>query len=117
MNIVRHKIGPILLTQKEGTYIKTLIHNHYRGSQASYAEAVGIQPSNLSLYLGGTKPLSDDLLNKILMGIKYGVICEVIIQVHPLIGADAKGAPSVPLEEMLLQEDRDSLFPENESFT
>ena len=51
------------------------------------------------------------------MGIKYGVICEVIIQVHPLIGADAKGAPSVPLEEMLLQEDRDSLFPENESFT
>ena len=100
MDINRNTLGPILLTLREGNFIKGLIRNHYQRSQAQYAEAIGMKPPNLSNYLAGTKPLTVELLQKILSGINYSAVCQVTIQLHPLIGQDAQNAPFTPLEDM-----------------
>ena len=67
---------------------------------------IGINPGHLSSYLGGTKRLTLDTLNRILSGIEYE--CTVTLVLHPKqTGQDANDADFTPLLETLSPEDRD----------
>lgn len=90
---------------REGNWIKSLIRG--KGiKQYEYAEMVGLHPGHLSAYLGGTKNLTSETLNRILSGVQYE--CQTITVLRPsTTGVTAEDAEFIPLEALLQPEDQD----------